>query len=103
MGDAIISFQVVQETLNVIRTKVHTTVTAKQAKAFLESTLEPLWKIHPSRELYQKALDVQANYQYRFYDSLIIAAALKGGCDTLYTEDMQHGQVIERLTIKNPF
>ena len=43
-------------------------------------------------------------YGFGHYDSLIIAAALQNGSDTLYTEDMQHGQVIEgRLTLTNPF
>lgn len=41
---------------------------------------------------------------YSLYDSLILAAALEGGCDTLYSEDLQDGQVIEdRLVIHNPF
>jgi predicted nucleic acid-binding protein len=38
------------------------------------------------------------------FDSIIVASALEAGCDILYSEDMQHGQVIEgRLTIQNPF
>jgi predicted nucleic acid-binding protein len=50
------------------------------------------------------ALNITERYGYSWYDSLIIAAALDAGCDTLYTEDLQHGQVIEnRLTINNPF
>lgn len=43
-------------------------------------------------------------YHFSFYDSLIIAAALKASYKVLYSEDMQHGQVIENtLTIVNPF
>ena len=39
-----------------------------------------------------------------YWDSLIVASALTAGCDTLYSEDMQHGQVIAgTLTIINPF
>jgi len=38
-----------------------------------------------------------------FYDALIIASAIESGCNTLYTEDMQNGRVIGRLTIRNPF
>jgi predicted nucleic acid-binding protein len=53
--------------------------------------------------LYQRALDIQARYHYGFYDALIIAAALDAGCTRLYSEDLQHGQRIERLTIENPF
>jgi predicted nucleic acid-binding protein len=53
--------------------------------------------------LYQRALDIQARYHFGFYDALIIAAALEAGCTRLYSEDLQHGQRIERLTIENPF
>lgn len=43
-------------------------------------------------------------YKFAFYDALIVAAALHADCDTLYSEDMQDGLVIERrLTIRNPF
>ena len=50
------------------------------------------------------ALNLANKYQYSFYDSLIIAVALAENCTILYTEDLQHGQVIEStLTITNPF
>ena len=50
------------------------------------------------------ALLLAARYGYHIYDALIIAAALAGECSTLYSEDLQAGQVIERrLTIRNPF
>ncbi len=43
-------------------------------------------------------------YQLGFYDALIVAAAMLDGCNTLYSEDMQHGQVFDNtLTIINPF
>ena len=38
-----------------------------------------------------------------FWDALILEAALRGGADTLLTEDLQHGQRIEGLTVVNPF
>ncbi len=47
---------------------------------------------------------LRERYGFGYWDSLIAAAALDAGCDTLLTEDMQHGQVIEgRLTLVNPF
>ncbi|NKC13559.1 MAG: PIN domain-containing protein [Gammaproteobacteria bacterium] len=101
--NTVISYQVVQETLNVITTKLQVRATPAQVNAFLADTLAPLWKINPSVGLYQHGLKLQSRYQYRFYDSLIIAAALEAGCRTLYSEDLQHGQTIEQLTIKNPF
>jgi predicted nucleic acid-binding protein len=46
---------------------------------------------------------VKERYRFSFYDSLIIAAALEAGCNTLYSEDLQHNQKVEWLTIINPF
>jgi predicted nucleic acid-binding protein len=45
----------------------------------------------------------ESRYGYSIYDALILAAALEADCDVLYTEDMQNGQVIGPLTIRNPF
>ena len=103
MGNSCISYQVVQETLNVITTKLRVNATTEQASTFLIDALIPLWKINPTRELYLRSLSIQSRYRYSFYDSLIIAAALEASCNILYSEDMQHGQHIEQLTIENPF
>lgn len=51
-----------------------------------------------------EARGIAERYQLSFYDALIVAAALAAGCDTLFSEDMHDGLVIEgRLTIRNPF
>lgn len=51
-----------------------------------------------------EAVRIAARYQLQFYDALIIAVALENGATTLYSEDMQHGLVIDGvLTITNPF
>lgn len=101
--DAGISFQVVQETLNVLTRKVAAPMSAENAKNFMGEVLRPLWRVSPSPALYNRALDIQARYRYGFYDSLIVAAALDAGCTRLYSEDLQDGQRIEALTIENPF
>lgn len=54
-------------------------------------------------ETHDLALQLSERFRFGFYDGLIVAAALQAGCRTLYSEDMQHGQAIERLTIRNPF
>lgn len=100
-GQTIISFQVVQETLNVLTRKLK--VAADDARLFMETALVPLWKIMPSEGLYQSALEVQSSRGFAFYDALIVAAALEADCSRLYTEDLQHGQKIGRLTIHDPF
>ncbi len=56
-------------------------------------------------ETHEAALRVAQKYGYQIYDALVIAAALEAGCDTLYSEDLQDGQVVldGQLTIRNPF
>ena len=54
-------------------------------------------------ETHALGLDVAERYRISVYDGLIIAAALRAGCTVLYSEDLQHGQRIEGLTIRNPF
>jgi predicted nucleic acid-binding protein len=102
-GNAHISFQVVQETLNVVTRKFQTPVTLDDARDLLNDVLVPLWSVMPTQALYGRALDLQARYQFSFCDALIVAAALAAGCTRLYSEDLQHDQRIERLTIQNPF
>lgn len=55
-------------------------------------------------ETHDAALRLTVRHGFHIYDALILAAALEAGCGTLYSEDMQSGQVIGgRLTIRNPF
>lgn len=102
-GSASISFQVVQETLNVMTRKLPSVLTSDDTRRFLQEVLMPLWRVMPSHTLYERALTLRATHGYSFYDSLILAAALTAGCTRLYSEDLQHGQRIEGLTIHNPF
>lgn len=102
-GRSCISFQVVQECLNVIVRHAEIVLTAEQARRYLETSLKPLWRIYPSAPLYERALDIQTLHRFSFYDSLIVAAAQEAGCEVLYSEDLQHGQQVDFLTIQNPF
>jgi len=55
-------------------------------------------------ELHQLGLAVANRYDLQIYDAMIVAAALEADCDTLFSEDMHDGLVIEdRLIIRNPF
>lgn len=102
-GTATISFQVVQETLHVLTRKFTRQVTPDVAAQILQNSLLPLWRVQPSPALYARALALQARHAFSFYDSLIVAAALEAGCPRLLTEDLQDGQQIDGLTIRNPF
>jgi predicted nucleic acid-binding protein len=57
-----------------------------------------------SEEVVLSATQLRERYQLSYYDSLIVAAALIGGCEILFSEDMQHDLLVEqRLHIINPF
>ncbi|MGA1317676.1 MAG: PIN domain-containing protein [Rubrivivax sp.] len=99
----VISFQVVQETLQALTRRSRVVASAADAEDFLEKVLTPLWKVRPSVAIYARALRIQSGQGFSFYDSLIVASALESGCRRLLTEDLQHGQRIEGLRIENPF
>ena len=100
-GTGCISYQVVQETMNVVVRKLG--ATPEEARQLLDDVLIPLWQVNPTPSLYRRGLLIQTRYGLSFYDALIVAAALEAGCSRLYSEDMQHGQQIQQLTIQNPF
>lgn len=99
----IISSQVVQEFINVSTRKFSTPMSIQDSEKYLKQVLSPLCQVFTSIDLYFKALDVMDRWQFSFYDSLIISAALQADCQTLYSEDLQHNQKIQTLTIVNPF
>ncbi len=103
LGTAVVSAQVVQETLNVVTTRLTPHMPPAGAQEFLRRILLPIWQVQPTPALFSRALALRERYQFSFYDALIVAAALEGGCARLLSEDLQHGQQIEGLTIHNPF
>jgi predicted nucleic acid-binding protein len=54
-------------------------------------------------DTHDRALDLAERFRLSIYDALIVAAAAGAGCRVLYTEDLQHGQAFDRLTVRNPF
>ncbi|HEX9200664.1 MAG TPA: PIN domain-containing protein [Acidobacteriaceae bacterium] len=54
-------------------------------------------------QVHETALKIAADHGYQIYDALILAAAIDAGCKTVYSEDMQAGQKIGPITIRNPF
>jgi predicted nucleic acid-binding protein len=56
-----------------------------------------------TRESQKLAVEFAQRYGYAIYDANILASAKLAGCDTLWSEDMAHGQVIEGVRITNPF
>ena len=67
----------------------------------IDNTLDPALPLTVKTS--RAALALVRDDGFAFYDALIVAAAIEAGCDTLYSEDMQHGRNIGGLTIVNPF
>lgn len=98
-----INWQVVQEFCSVARHRFAIPLDPDFLGDYLELFLLPHCKVMPSAPIYQKALRIQQETQYRFYDCLIVAAALESGASILYSEDLQHNRAIGHLRIVNPF
>lgn len=98
-----ISTQVVQEFLNVAVKQAKPVFSREEATDYLRRILWPLCRHYPSLEYYDRALSIQQRTGYAYYDALIVTAAVDTDCRILLTEDMQHGRVIDGLTIVNPF
>lgn len=100
--NTVISTQVFKEAANVL---------FKKFKFDWQDIQKVLQEIEQNNEVHtntfatiQWACRIADRYGFSFYDSLIVAAALEEGCSVLYSEDLQHGQLIEQaLTVKNPF
>lgn len=98
------SYQVVQEFANVALRKFAQRFTTEQCKQFIEVVMQPLNRVDSSPELLNMALDLRDETHYGLYDCLILASALQAGAELLYTEDLQHHQLVRgTLRIVNPF
>lgn len=98
----VISVQVLNEVANVARRKMQ--MSWDDTHAFL-NMLRGLLTVHPlTVETHETGLRLAERYGLSIYDAMIAASALQAGCDTLWSEDMQHGMVLdEGLRIVNPF
>jgi predicted nucleic acid-binding protein len=82
-ANGVISTQVVQEFLNLATRRFARAFTTDDLRAYLDNVLSPLCQIFPDAELFRLALEVKDETAYSFYDSLILAGALRAGCTHL--------------------
>lgn len=98
-----ISVQVLNELANVLRKKL------RMSWEEIDEVLAAIRVLCPSPlpltvDTHDAGRRIAAKYGYSIFDGLIAASALEAGCDTLYSEDMQDGQIIGgHFTIRNPF
>ncbi|PXA03469.1 VapC toxin family PIN domain ribonuclease [Coraliomargarita sinensis] len=98
-----ISWHVLQEFSSVALHRFAKPVSPHFLKNFIELVLWPKCQVMPSQSLYQNACDLHAHTQYRYYDSLILAAAIESGATRLYSEDFQDGRPFGSLIVQDPF
>lgn len=101
-GRILLSTQVLQEFYVTVTRKLATPLPPQEARQAL-AHLGALTCVNVDANHVLAAADRSQNLQLSFWDALIIESALAGGANRLYTEDLQHGQVIGNLRIENPF
>ena len=102
-GGGVISVQVLNELANVARRKLAMSWDEiDEAVAAIRILCAP--PVPLTIDTHDAGRRIAAKYGYSMFDGLIAASALQAGCETLYSDDLQDGQVIEgRVTVRNPF
>jgi predicted nucleic acid-binding protein len=98
----VISTQIINEICAVLKRK--TKILEPELLGLIEDLEEQCEIIHISTMEIKNACSLREKYFFSYWDSLVIATALKSSASILYSEDMHHGLVIrDSLEIINPF
>jgi predicted nucleic acid-binding protein len=98
----VVSVQVLNEVTNVARRKL---AMSWAETAEVLAGLRAVCSVESlTTETHDTGRRLAERYSLSVYDAMITSAALLAGCDRLYSEDMQHGLLIDRqLRVCNPF
>lgn len=99
-GDSFVSPQVVKEFCNVMLKKSKRPV---RDIASALSIFDEFRVAEDNIDLIRNGLAIKGKYGTQFYDSVILAQAESSGCDIIYSEDLNDGQVYGKVTARNPF
>ena len=100
-GDGVISVQVLREFYWVAKRLDHP-LSEEMAREAVNDFAE-FASVSEDADMVLRAVRRHREMSFSFWDALIVEAALKAGADRLFTEDLQHGQVIEGMRVENPF
>ena len=98
--DGVISTQVMQEFFVAVTKKLG--VAPLAAKGIIK-TFGVFEVVQVSPALIQEAIDCSVLNEVSFWDALILASAASAGCSVVLSEDLNPGQVILGVTVKNPY
>ena len=74
-----------------------------EARTIINDLVETFTVVDVTTSIASRAMDISIRYGFTYWDSLIVATALEHNCSTLFSEDLQNKQLLEkRLTIVNP-
>lgn len=101
-SNPIISTQVVSEFINV--TKRALKLPKQEVLYKCNRIFDRCQIVSIDQDILDHSYYILKKYDFQIFDSIIISSTLAAGCDTLYSEDFQHKQIVEgKLTIINPF
>ncbi len=101
-GQLLVSTQVLAEYAAVLLHKISPPAPPKQLRMILNA-LAPIKVILPDGDMVRRAVEAHEDYGVRFYDGMIIAAAERGGCPKILSEDFNAGQKYFGIVVENPF
>ena len=101
-GEAAISAQVLGEFASALMHKIVPTKTPDEVKRILD-ILASIPLVTPDGELVRRAVEAHAAYGIHFYDGMIVAAAERGDCEKIWSEDLNAGQKYFGVTVVDPF
>jgi predicted nucleic acid-binding protein len=103
-GDTVLLWQVASEFLRWLRRAVERGSVSQIGADLAFREVRDLFKLEPpSERILDIALDIYRRHSLSHWDSLLLAACIDVGIDTLYTEDLSHGVVYDGVTVLNPF
>lgn len=101
-GDCLVSTQVLAEFAATLLHKMQPAARPEDVAAVLDA-LGPIRVVVPDGDVVRRAVDVRAEYGVHFYDGMIVAAAERGGCGRIWSEDLNAGQKYFGIAVENPF
>lgn len=102
-AEAVLSYQVLQEFLNVMLRGKSPKMAVEECQVFVSALMDQCEMVRQSKGLLLKGLHNYKRYQISWYDSLIVAAAQLGDCPILFSEDLSHLQKYDGVQVVNPF
>lgn len=101
-GECVVSAQVLAEVAATLLHKISPAPAPQDVITILDA-LGPVPFIKPDGDLVRRAVEAHAAYGLQFYDGLIVSAAERAGSETIWSEDLNAGQIYFGVAVMNPF